>query len=79
MNDSCKIISKIFAKKRKPFMNKIIDPNQTAFLESGLISKNGLSCRKVLHVMKRSRARKGWVKVKIDFEKVINRIAWPFC
>lgn len=73
-----KVISKILANRLKPRLEKIVSPNQTAFMEGRWINENGLLAQEIIQVMRNSRARRGWVGIKIDFAKAFDRIEWPF-
>lgn len=43
-----------------------------------LITESGLLVQEIMHVMKRTRARRGWVGIKIDFEKAFDKIKSSF-
>ncbi|PKH47876.1 hypothetical protein CRG98_050413 [Punica granatum] len=77
-NVSYKVISKIITTRIKPLLHKIISPNQTAFLEGRWINENGLLTQEILHTMKKTKARRGWVGMKIDFTKAFNKLEWSF-
>lgn len=73
-----KVISKILANRLKPFLEKIISPNQTAFIEGRWINENGIIAQEVIHFMNKSKARKGWVAQKIDLSKAFDKVEWNF-
>ncbi|PKI67924.1 hypothetical protein CRG98_011520 [Punica granatum] len=73
-----KVISKIIADRLKPLLDRIISPNQTAFIEGRWINENDLLAQEILHTMRKTRARRGWIGLKIDFTKAFNKLEWSF-
>ncbi|PKI36247.1 hypothetical protein CRG98_043359 [Punica granatum] len=73
-----KVILKIIANRLKPLLERIISPNQTAFIEGRLINENGLLAQEILHIMRKTKARKGWFEMKIDFTKAFDNLEWSF-
>ncbi|PKI47068.1 hypothetical protein CRG98_032544 [Punica granatum] len=73
-----KVISKVIAGRLKPLLYKLISPNQIAFIEGRWINENGLLAQEIIHTMKTSRARKGWVTMKIDLMKAFDKLEWSF-
>ncbi|PKI63801.1 hypothetical protein CRG98_015785 [Punica granatum] len=53
-----KVISKIIANRLKPLLERIISPNQTAFIEGRWINENGLLAQEILHTMRKTKARR---------------------
>lgn len=77
-NVSYKVISKIIANRIKPFLERLVSPNQTAFIEGRWINENGILAQEIIHTMKKTRARRGWVGMKLDFSKAFDRLEWNF-
>ncbi|PKI31207.1 hypothetical protein CRG98_048402, partial [Punica granatum] len=77
-NVNYKVISKIIANRLKPLLHKIISPNQTAFIEGRWINENGLLAQEILHTMRNTKARRGWIGMKIDFMKAFDKLEWNF-
>ncbi|PKI66159.1 hypothetical protein CRG98_013457 [Punica granatum] len=73
-----KVISKIIANRPKPLLDKIISPNQTTFVEGKWINENGLLAQEILHTLKKMKARRGCIGMKIDFSKAFNKLEWSF-
>ncbi|PKI46656.1 hypothetical protein CRG98_032998 [Punica granatum] len=73
-----KVISKIIANRLKPLLDRIISPNQTAFIEGRWINENGLLAQEILHTMRKTKARRGWIGLKIDFTKAFDKLEWSF-
>lgn len=62
----------------KPFLDKIISPNQTAFLKGKWINENVVLAQEVLHTMNKTKSNKGWLGIKIDFSEGFYRVEWSF-
>jgi hypothetical protein len=62
-----KIVSKCFATKMDPIANRIISPNQTAFIKGRLITDGVLALQEVIHEMKVKKL--GDILLKLDFKK----------
>lgn len=73
-----KLISKIISNRLKPFLDRIISPHQTAFIQGRWINENSLVVQEILHFMNKSRSKKGFVGLKIGMAKVFDKVEWPF-
>lgn len=77
-NTIYKLISKILANKLKPILNRLISPNQSAFLPGRQITDNIIVSHELIHSMKTSKKKKGFLALKIDLSKAFDRVEWPF-
>ncbi|XP_060969989.1 uncharacterized protein LOC115713780 [Cannabis sativa] len=78
-NVSYKIITKVVVNRMKPFMDRVVSENQSAFIPGRLISDNVLISFEVLHYLKRKRKWKdGFMALKLDMSKAYDRIEWNF-
>lgn len=78
-NVSYKIVSKVLANRMKPMLDKVVSPNQSAFIPGRLISDNIMVSFEVLHYLKRKRIGKdGFMAVKLDMSKAYDRVEWGF-
>ncbi|KAL0319743.1 UNVERIFIED_CONTAM: hypothetical protein Sradi_5235800 [Sesamum radiatum] len=67
------------ANQLKSVMNDIVSPTQSAFLPSPLIIDNVLLAFELNHFLRASsRAKKGYVALKLDMNKAYDRVKWPF-
>jgi hypothetical protein len=73
-----KIISKIFANRLKPLLQKIISPNQSAFLPSRSIQDNLILAHEIFHSMKNKKGNGALMALKLDMEKAFDRMEWGF-
>lgn len=48
-NVYCEVIAKILANRIKPLLNKIISPNQTAFIEGRWINEDCILVQEIIH------------------------------
>lgn len=78
-NVSYKIVSKVLANRMKLMLDKVVSPNQSAFIPGRLISDNIMVSFEVLHYLKRKRIGKdGYMAVKLDMSKAYDRVEWSF-
>jgi hypothetical protein len=71
-----KIVSKAVAFKLDPIANRVISPNQTAFIKGRFILDGVLALHETVHEMRRQKA--AGILLKIDFEKAYDRVNWEF-
>ena len=71
-----KIISKILASRLKPLLPKIISPWQGAFVPGRVIQDNTIIAQEVIHAVKNSKGKQGYMALKMDMEKAYDRMEW---
>lgn len=76
LNVSLKIITKVFVNRLVQVIWKVIMATQTAFFKGRYIMEGVSVLHEVLNDMHKFK-REG-VLFKIDFEKVFDKIKWPF-
>lgn len=77
-NVTYKIITKAILNRNKPILAKVTSHSQTSFVPGRQITDNIVIFQEVLHTMKRKKGGKGYMKIKIDFEKAYDRLKWLF-
>ncbi|XP_026434310.1 uncharacterized protein LOC113331882 [Papaver somniferum] len=77
-NVAYKIISELLANRLKKVMDKFISPYQAAFLTSKQITDNIVIAHELVGTMKKCKARKGLMAVKLDMSTGFDRIEWGF-
>ncbi|XP_074266271.1 uncharacterized protein LOC141588743 [Silene latifolia] len=77
-NTSYKIITKIIVNRLKPFMHKIISPNQGSSIPGRGTDTNFIIASEILHSMHTSKCKLGWFALKLDLEKAFDRLEWDF-
>jgi hypothetical protein len=75
LNVVYKIITKTLTLRLNKIASKIISPNQTAFIPGRYILE-GVVIHEVLHEM--SRKKQSDIILKLDFEKVYDKVSWHF-
>lgn len=74
-----KIICKVLANWLKLVLDKIISPNQSAFVPGRMIQDNIIVANEAFHFLKTHvRGKKPSLGVKLDFNKAYDRVQWDF-
>ena len=58
----------------RPLLNRIVDPTQVTFVPNRSITKNVVLAQEIVHSFKQTRKRKGYLGVKLDFQKAYDRM-----
>ena len=58
----------------RPLLNKIMDPTQVTFVPNRSITKNVVLTQEIVHNFKQTRKGKGYLGVKLDFQKAYDRM-----
>jgi hypothetical protein len=73
-----KTISKLLVSRILPLLDKLISPCQSAFTPGRWIAENQLIVHEILHSFKKSKAKGGFITVKIDLQKAYDQVNWNF-
>ena len=74
-----KIMSKILVHRLLQFRNKLINANQSAFIEGRLISDNILVAHECMHFLKNKRLSNAFdLAVELNMSKAYDRVEWDF-
>jgi len=57
-------------------MNTLVSPCQSSFILRKQSRDDIIVAQEVLHSMRNRRSGKGWMVIKIDLEKVCDRLKW---
>ena len=71
-----KAISKILVGRLRPLLDKMLDSTQVAFVPSRCITKNIVLAQEIVHSFRHMKRKKGFLGVKIDFQKAYDRMKW---
>ena len=69
---------KIIVSRLRPLLNKMIDPTQVNFIPDRNIAKNMILAQEIVHNFRTMRKKKGYIGLKIDFQKAYDRMEWSF-
>jgi hypothetical protein len=75
-NVSFKIFMKVIINRLTGVVHRVIQPTQSAFLPGRNIMEGAIILREIIHELHRKRLN--GVILKIDFEKVYDKVKWPF-
>ena len=70
----CNVCYKILANRVKHLINKVVSPLQKAFARGSLINDNIMLTHEIMHSFKRKIGKMGYMAVKLDMEKVYDRL-----
>ena len=73
-----KIVTKVIINRLKPVLPSLISPTQCSFVPKRQITDNVIIVQEMLHSMRNKQGKKGYMAVKIDFEKAYDRLRWAF-
>ena len=73
-----KVISRILVARLRPLLDKLIDLAQVAFVPNRNIAENILLAQEVVHSFSTTKKKKGFMGLKLDFQKAYDRLEWPF-
>ena len=73
-----KAISKIMTNRPKKVLPKIVSSNQGAFVPGRKLHHQAILAQELVHVLHKSKARDGYVAVKVDMRQAYDRIEWVF-
>ena len=71
-----RFFSKVLTNRLSPISDRLISPNQTAFIKGRYILESVVLAHEVIHEVKKSNAP-GLV-LKLDYEKAYDRVNWDF-
>ena len=54
----------------------MVDPAQVAFVPNRWINENVALAHEIIHSFKHTRKNKGFLGIKLDFQKVYDRMEW---
>lgn len=77
-NVGYKIITKVIVNRTKPLLPRLISNAQANFVPNRQITDNIVIVQEVIHTMRRKQGSKGYMAIKIDFEKAYDRLDWSF-
>ncbi|XP_057763555.1 uncharacterized protein LOC130984081 [Arachis stenosperma] len=77
-NVSYKVITKLLATYLRKIMDHLISLAQCSFVLERQSSNNIIISQEVIHSMQNKKGPKVWMAIKIDLEKVYDRLKWSF-
>ena len=69
-----KLITKVLVHRLRPILNAIIGPYQRSFMPGRGTTDNSIILQEIVHFMRRSKKKKGYVAFKLDLEKYFDNI-----
>ena len=75
-NVSFKIFTKVGTNRLTQISHSVVQPSQTAFMPDRNILEGVVVLHETLHEINTKKLE--WVVFKVDFEKVYDKVKWPF-
>ena len=72
------MISKIIVGRLRPLLNRMVDPAQVSFVPNRWINENVVLAHEVIHSFKHIGNNKGFLGIKLDFQKVYDKMEWRY-
>ena len=73
-----KIVTKVIIAWLRPYLDKLISPLQATFVPGRKGIDNAIIAQEVIHSINKKRGKVGYMALKIDLEKVYNKLEWSF-
>ena len=73
-----KVLKKIIVARLRPYLGKLISPLQTAFVPGRKVMDNMFITQELIHSFSRKKGNARCMAIKIDLEKVYDKIEWSF-
>ena len=77
-NTIYKVITKIIVGRIRPFLNKMVAPNQATFVPERRGLDNFVIAQELIHSLDNKRGKVGFMAIKVDLAKAYDRLEWPF-
>ena len=77
-NGAYKIITKLIVNRLKPYLSYLISSNQCNFILGRHSIDNVIMAQEMIHAMQSKKGKKGWISIKMNFEKVYDGLNWDF-
>ena len=73
-----KIVTKVIVARLRPYLDKLISPLQVAFVPGRKGIDNAIIAQEVIHSINKKKGKVGYMALKIDLEKVYDKLEWSF-
>ena len=73
-----KIVTKVIVARLRPYLDKLISPLQAAFVPGRKGIDNAIIAQEVIHSINKKKGKVGYMALKIDLEKVYDKLEWSF-
>ena len=62
----------------RPLLNRLVDLAQVTFVPNRWITENMVLAHEIVHSFKQMKKKKGFLGIKLDFQKAYDRMEWSF-
>ena len=77
-NVTVKTITKIMVSRLRPYLTKLVNPTQSAFIPGRGCHDNIIVVQEIIHSFKKCKSKSGFFLMKVNLEKAYDRLNWDF-
>lgn len=77
-NSIYKVVTKIIVGCLRPFLDKLVSPNQTAFVLGRRGLDNFVVAQELIHSLEKKKGKVGFMAIKVDLVKAYDHLEWSF-
>ena len=77
-NSVYEIVTKTLVTRIRPYLDKLVSPFQFAFVPRRRSVDNFIVVQEIIHTLSNKKGRVGYMAIKVNLEKVYDKIEWSF-
>ena len=77
-NSIYKVVTKIIVGRLRTFLDKLVSPNQTAFMPGRRGLDNVVVAQELIHSLDKKKGKVGFMAIKVDIVKAYDHLEWSF-
>lgn len=77
-NSIYKVVTKIIVGRLRPYLDKLVSPNQTAFMSGRRGLDNVVVAQELIHSLDKKKGKVGFMAIKVDLVKAYDWLEWSF-
>lgn len=73
-----KVVIKTIVGRLRPYLDRLVSPNQTAFVPRKRGLDNVVVAQELVHTLDKKKGTVGFMAIKVDLAKAYDRLEWSF-